>query len=523
MVTIYDSTLRDGEQREGAALSLKDKLQIAARLDALGVHYIEGGFPGSNPKDDAFFKQVRELDLQQAKIVAFGSTCRKHTDAKDDHALQAILASGADAAALVGKASATQVKRALETTPQENQRIVRESIAFLRAGGMEELVFDAEHFFDGYREDREFAFAVLRAAVEGGATTLTLCDTNGGSMPDEIYAIVRDVCDAFPKTCISIHAHNDCGCAVANSLEAVRAGATQVQGTMNGYGERVGNADLTCIIPVLELKRGLHVIGSERLARLTPTANAVAEIFNTALDAHHPFVGTSAFAHKGGLHASANKKYPGAYEHVDPSAVGNLAHVVVSELAGKASLVSKAAEFGVDLAGDDTLARETLNEIKALENDGYSFEVADASLALLLMRKKGMAPVHFKLESFRVIAEKREDGRVMTEATIKIHVGDKRFVATGEGNGPVNALDIALRMAITEFYPEIEEIELSDFKVRVLDESLGTDAVTRVAIESGDGESSWGTVGVSENIIEASWYALVDSIEYGLREVAPRN
>ncbi len=522
MVTIYDSTLRDGEQREGAALSLKDKLRIAARLDALGVHYIEGGFPGSNPKDDMFFSEIRKLDLKCATVVAFGSTCHKGTHAADDAGLQAIIASGVKAAAIVGKSSFTQVTHALETTPEENCRIVRESVEFLRSGGLDEVVFDAEHFFDGYAENSEFTLSVLRAAVEGGATTLTLCDTNGGTMPHDVYRIVSEVCAEFPDVCISIHAHNDCGCAVANSIEAVRAGATQVQGTMNGYGERVGNADLTCIIPALELKCGISVIGSERLTRLTSTANAVAEIFNTALDAHHPFVGTSAFAHKGGLHVSANKKLPGAYEHIDPAAVGNLAHVVVSELAGRASLVSKAAEFGVDLSDEPELTAELLSEIKSLENEGYSFEVADASLALLLYRKKGQAPVHFQLESFRVIAEKREDGRVMTEATIKIHVGDKRFVATGEGNGPVNALDVALRMAIGEFYPELENIELTDFKVHVLDESLGTDAVTRVAIESGDGESSWGTVGVSENIIEASWDALVDSIEYGLREVAPR-
>lgn len=522
MVTIYDSTLRDGEQREGVALSLNDKLRIAARLEELGVHYIEGGFPGSNPKDNEFFAQARNAGFSHAKIVAFGSTCRKSRNAREDDGLQAILASKAPVAAIVGKASLEHVTRALETSAQENERIVRESCAFLRDGGLDELVFDAEHFFDGYKAHPDFALSVLHAAADGGATTLTLCDTNGGSLPHEIFSIVRNVCNEFPNMCISIHAHNDCGLAVANSLEAVRAGATQVQGTMNGYGERVGNADLTCIIPDLELKCGIEVIGPERMQRLTSTANAIAELFNVALDAHHPYVGSSAFAHKGGLHASANRKFPGAYEHIEPLAVGNFAHVVVSELAGRASLVSKASELGVDLSDDARLAAETLADIKQMEADGYSFELADASLALLLMRKRDMAPLHFRLESFRVIAEKREDGRVMTEATIKIHVGDRRFVATGEGNGPVNALDIALRMAITEFYPEIENIELTDFKVRVLDESLGTDAVTRVAIESSDGESSWGTVGVSENIIEASWDALVDSIEYGLRKVAVR-
>jgi 2-isopropylmalate synthase len=521
MIAMYDSTLRDGEQREGVALTLEDKLHIASRLDALGIQYIEGGFPGSNPKDDEFFKHSKELELTSSTIVAFGSTCRKGTDAADDAGLSAILASGVTAAAIVGKASLEHVERALETTGEENLRMVHDSVAFLHKGGIGEVFFDAEHFFDGYKTNKAYTLSVLAAAIDGGADTLTLCDTNGGSMPNEIFAIVEAVCSAFPQARIAIHTHNDCGCAVANSLEAVRAGATIVQGTINGYGERVGNADLTAIIPDLELKCGIPVIGPTRLEHLTGCANAVAEIFNVAPDAHHPYVGSSAFAHKGGLHASAAAKFAGAYEHIDPRQVGNLSHVVVSELAGRASLVSKAAELGVDLSEEPELASELLGDIKSLESGGYSFEVADASLALLLNRKKGLAPVHFRLESFRVIAEKREDGRIMTEATIKIHVGNQRFVATGEGNGPVNALDVALRMAITQFYPEVSEIELTDFKVRVLDESLGTDAITRVAIESSDGKSIWGTVGVSENIIEASWNALIDSIEYGLRDVTP--
>ena len=521
MVTIYDTTLRDGEQREGVTLTLADKLRIAQRLDALGIHYIEGGFPGSNPKDTQFFTKVAELGLS-ATIVAFGSTCRKLHPASEDRALRAIISSGVKAAAIVGKASLEHVERALETTSEENLRMVRDSLVFLRDGGVEELVFDAEHFFDGYRTNPTYALSVLHAAADAGATTLALCDTNGGTLPHEVYETVSAVVAEFPGLSVSVHMHDDAGCAVANSLEAVRAGATQVQGTINGYGERVGNADLTTIIPDLELKYGVEVVGPDRLVLLTSTANAVAEILNVSLDAHHPYVGSSAFAHKGGLHASAIAKFPSAYEHVPPASVGNLAHVVVSELAGRASLTTKARELGVDLSGDPEITRAALDEVKALENEGYSFEVADASLALLLRRKIDEVPTHFTLESFRVIADKREDGRVMTEATIKIHVGDQRFIATGEGNGPVNALDTALRMAITEFYPEIGNIELTDYKVRVLDESQGTDAVTRVLIESSDGQGSWGTVGVSENIIEASWDALVDSIEYGLREVAPR-
>lgn len=441
--------------------------------------------------------------------------------ASDDANLRAIVASGVSACAIVGKTWDLQVTRALRTTLEENIDMISDSVSFLKKS-IPEVFFDAEHFFDGFKRSPDFAMDCLRAADDAGADALVLCDTNGGCLPDEIYAITKRVCEAFPDTTVGIHAHNDTGCGVANSLEAVRAGATQVQGTINGYGERVGNADLTTIIPDLQLKRGCEVIGTEELQSLTSTANAIAELVNLPLDNHHPYVGSSAFAHKGGLHASAIARFPEAYEHTHPSSVGNLAHVVVSELAGRAALIAKAAELGVDLTDDDELVASTLDDIKSLENEGYSYEVADASLSLFLREKKGIATHHFTLESFRVIADKREDGKIMTEATIKIHVGDHRFVATAEGNGPVNALDKALRMAITEFYPEIEPIELTDYRVRVLDESLGTDAVTRVLIQSSDGQTSWGTVGVSENLIEASWYALVDAIEYGLLRVAPK-
>lgn len=520
MISIYDTTLRDGEQREGVSLTVEDKLRIVAKLDTLGVTYIEGGFPASNPKEIAFFDRVKDLPLSHARIAAFGSTCKKGDTAADDACLRALVACGAPVATIVGKAWDEQVVRALETTLDENIRMVSDSVTFLKENGLE-VILDAEHYFDGYKSNPGYALDVLHAAVNAGVDALVLCETNGGTLPHEVYEITKTVVAAFPSSVapdleIGIHAHNDCGCGVANSLAAIRAGATHVQGTINGYGERVGNADLITIIANLELKMGLPTIGPERLKLLTSASQFVAETFNIAPDPHHPYVGSSAFAHKGGLHASAISRFPEAYEHINPSCVGNLAHIVVSELAGRASLVSKAAELGIDLADDPEATTQLLDTIKRLEANGYSFEVADASLALLLRAHRGNPVEFFRLESFRVIAEKREDGRVMTEATIKIHVGAKRFVATGEGNGPVNALDVALRKAITEFYPQLTRIELSDFKVRVLDESSGTDAITRVLIESRDGEESWGTVGVSENIIEASWDALVDAIGYGL-------
>jgi len=520
VISTYDTTLRDGEQREGVALTVEDKLRIARRLDAAGITYIEGGFPGSNPKDDEFFARVGELGLTHSRIVAFGTVCRKGVAPAEDAGLQALIASGAPVVTVVGKAWDRQVTQAIRTQLDENLRMVGDSIRYLKSAGVPEVFLDAEHFFDGLVNNRSYTLSVVRTALAAGADAIVLCDTNGGTLPHRIYEMVREVRDTFPQAVLAIHAHDDCGCGVACSLEAVRAGAVQVQGTVNGYGERVGNADLTAIIPDLQLKMGLPVIAPAQLARLTSTANAIAEILNVPLDAHHPYVGTSAFAHKGGLHASAIARFPQAYEHVDPALVGNLSHVVVSELAGRASLAAKARELGVEM--DDGTATRALGDIKALENEGYSFEVADASLSLLLREEKGEPVRHFALESFRVIADKREDGRVMTEATIKIHVGAERFIATGEGNGPVNALDNALRMAITRFYPEIEAIELTDYKVRVLDESLGTDAVTRVLIESSDGHGSWGTVGVSENVIEASWNALVDAIEYGLLVVHDR-
>ena len=515
MVTLYDTTLRDGTQREGMSLSVDDKLRIAMRLDDLGIHYIEGGFPGSNPKDHEFFERARELRLENATITAFGTTCRKGGDAATDGGLRALLETGCSALCIFGKAWDVHVTDTLHATLDENLRMVRDSVAFLVAEGRT-VFFDAEHFFDGYAANPAYATDVCRTAAEAGASAVVLCDTNGGTLPQTVARVVRELASALPGVDLGVHAHNDAACAVANSLVAVDAGCVHVQGTANGYGERAGNADLLAIIPALVLKMDDDCISRDQLRLLTEVSHFVAETANVTPNPHQPYVGASAFAHKGGVHASAASRLSAAYEHIDPAAVGNLARVVVSELAGRASLTMKALELGIDLTGDQATATRVLDGIKRLEHQGYMFEAADATLEVMLKKELGTHEPFFRLESFRCLMEKREDGRVMTEATIKVHVGDDRFIATAEGNGPVNALDGALRLAIGRFYPALEAIELTDFKVRVLDEKKGTGAVTRVLIESSDGERSWGTVGVSENIIEASWEALVDAVEFGL-------
>jgi len=515
MVTLYDTTLRDGTQREGMSLSVDDKLRIARRLDDLGIHYIEGGFPGSNPKDLEFFERARDLRLENATITAFGTTCRKGGAAETDGGLRALLDTGCEALCIFGKAWDLHVTETLHAPLEENLRMVRDSVAFLVAEGRT-VFFDAEHFFDGYAANPGYATEVCRTAAEAGAKAVVLCDTNGGTLPQTVARVARELGAALPGVDLGIHAHNDAACAVANSLVAVDAGCTHVQGTANGYGERAGNADLLSIIPALVLKMGDDCITRDQLRLLTEVSHFVAETANVTPNPHQPYVGASAFAHKGGVHASAASRLSAAYEHIDPAAVGNLARVVVSELAGRASLTMKAAELGIDLTGDQATVARVLDGIKDLEHQGYSFEAADATLEVMLQKELGTHEPFFRLESFRCLMEKREDGRVMTEATIKVHVGDERFIATAEGNGPVNALDGALRLAIGRFYPALDAIELTDFKVRVLDEKKGTGAVTRVLIESGDGEKTWGTVGVSENIIEASWEALVDSVEFGL-------
>lgn len=523
-ILTYDCTLRDGEQSEGIALSLEDKLRIVERLDAFGIDIIEGGFPASNPKDIAFFERVRALPLRHSRIAAFGSTCRKGVAADEDKGLADLAACGAQVATIVGKTWDAQVTRALQTTLKENLRMIRDSVAFLVRRGLH-VVFDAEHFFDGYQANPGYALACVRAASEAGAASVDLCETNGGALPHEVGGIVAAVAEALPGQALGIHCHNDTGCAVANTLAAVRSGAVQVQGTVNGIGERVGNADLLTVIADLELKMGRVCVGSENLRQLTSVSQFVAETCNMAVSVHHPYTGAAAFAHKGGLHASAIARFPEAYEHTRPEKVGNSTRMLVSELAGKASLVAKARSLGIDLTQYPDTTQAILDDIKRREAQGYSYEVADGSLALLLLRHLGEYRPHFTLESFRVIVDDHEDTGAlakdaMSEATIKIHVGQRRFVATGEGAGPVGALDNALRMAITESYPQVASMELVDYKVRILDENVGTDAITRVIITTRDGQGVWGTVGVSENIIEASWNALVDSIEYGLARAA---
>lgn len=514
-VTLYDTTLRDGTQREGMTLSAEDKLRITQKLDRLGIHYVEGGFPGSNPKDIEYFERAKDLRLQNAVVSAFGATRRKDITPEDDEGLASLLESGCKTLTIFGKSWPVHVTEALRTSLEENVAMVADSVRFLKAAGRE-VFFDAEHFFDGFLADRGYALEVCSAALDAGADAIVLCDTNGGTLPFDVARIVLDIVDSLPGAAIGIHAHNDAACAVANSLVAVEAGATQVQGTMNGYGERAGNADLTSIIPALVLKMRREAISENELALLTDASHFVSEVANISPNAHQPYVGSSAFAHKGGVHASGADRLQEAYEHVDPAAVGNLARVVVSELAGRASITMKAKEMGIELTGEPELVGSVLESIKELEHRGYTFEAADASLEIMLRKRLGTYAPFFRLESFRVIMEKREDGRVMTEATIKLHVEGHRYIATAEGNGPVNALDKALRIAIGRFYPDLAEIELTDFKVRVLDEKKGTQAVTRVLIESSDHDKSWGTVGVSENIIEASWEALVDSIDFGL-------
>lgn len=517
-IRTYDCTLRDGEQGEGISFSLEDKLHIVEKLDGFGIDVIEGGFPASNPKDIAFFKRVAQMPLKHARIAAFGSTCRKGVAADHDKGLADIVASGAPIATIVGKCWDAQVTLALRTSLDENLRMVADSVAFLKRNGLE-VVFDAEHFFDGYKINAPYALKVLHAASDAGADYITLCETNGGMLPGELHSIMEAVTADLPDQKFGIHTHNDSGCAVANALAAVDAGAVEVQGTVNGYGERVGNADLLTLIADLQLKMGIPCV--DDLTQLTSVAKFVAETANVTLNPHTPYTGAAAFTHKGGLHASALARFSAAYEHEDPASVGNVQHVLVSELAGKASLITKARALGFDLSDDTALAQSILDEIKRREAEGYSYEVADGSLALLIGRRMGTMTPHFTLESFRVIVDDREDAGpwaadAESEATIKIHVGGERFVATGEGVGPVGALDNALRLALRESHPEIDSFGLVDFKVRILDESVGTDAITRVTITTSDSQSTWGTVGVSENIIEASWNALVDSVEYGL-------
>ena len=523
-VEIYDTTLRDGSQLEGISLTVDDKLRIAEQLDFLGVHYIEGGWPGANPKDDEFFRRAAtELDLSTSELVAFGSTRRVKGKVDDDQTLANLLAAGTSTVCIVGKCWDYHVTEALRTDLDEGVAMVRDSVAHLVAQGRR-VFFDAEHFFDGYKANPEFSLRVLEAAAMAGAACLVLCDTNGGSLPFDVERIVGEVVD-YVDTEVGVHLHDDTGCGVANALAGVRGGATQVQGTINGYGERTGNCNLTTIIADLTLKMGVATIPEERLERLTPVSHHVAELVNISPDPQQAFVGASAFAHKAGLHTSAIARRPDAYEHIDPDQVGNGTRFVVSELAGRSTLELKAQEIGVEM--DGPALSEVVDRLKQLEYEGFHFEAADGSLELLMRDATGWSQPFFRLESFRVTVEHRapadgssgvQGAEIVTEATVKVEVEGQRVIATAEGNGPVNALDEALRkaMAMAGAHDVLTGVHLTDYKVRVLDTQKGTGAVTRVLIDSTDGERSWSTIGVSENIIEASWQALADSIIFGL-------
>ena len=522
-VEIYDTTLRDGAQLEGISLTVDDKLRIAEQLDNLGVHYIEGGWPGANPKDVEFFERAKEeLTLKHSRLVAFGSTRRVNGDAQNDPTLANLVAAGASTVCIVGKSWDYHVTEALRTSLDEGIAMVADSIKFFIDQGLE-VFFDAEHFFDGYKANPEYALQVLEGAAAAGADCLVLCDTNGGSLPFQIEETVASVVNHL-ETPVGVHLHNDTGCGVANAMAGVMAGATQVQGTINGYGERVGNCDLVPIIANLSLKLGIETLPPDRIERLTSVAHHVAELVNFSSDPQQPYVGSGAFAHKAGLHVSAISRRPDAYEHIDPNLVGNGTRFLVSEMSGKSTIELRAQQLDLDIEG------ETLNEVvetlKDLEYRGYHFEAADASLELLLRAATGWEQDFFQLQSFSVnVGHLSGSGsrawndvavEVDTEATVSIQVDGKIVEASGQGNGPVNALDSALRQAIGSRYPALENLRLTDYKVRVLETSKGTGAITRVLLDTTNGEKTWTTIGVSENIIEASWQALVDSIVYGL-------
>jgi len=513
---VYDTTLRDGTQQEGLSLSVADKLAVARHLDTLGVGYLEGGWPGSNPKDAEFFARAKtELSLRTATLSAFGSTRRAGVVAADDPQVAALREAETSVVCLVAKSDLRHVERALRTTGRENLAMVRDTVAHLRAEGRR-VFLDAEHFFDGYTAAPDYALEVVHAAAEAGAEVVVLCDTNGGMLPARLAGVVSKVLGASGAR-LGIHCHNDTACAVANTLAAVEAGVTHVQGTANGYGERCGNADLFSVVAGLEVKMGRAVLPSGRLAELGRVSHAIDEIANVTPQPHRPYVGVSAFAHKAGLHASAIKVDPDLYQHMDPAAVGNDMRMLVSELAGRATLELKGRELGLDLSGDREALGRVLETIKERESRGWVYEAAEASFELLLRNETEGAARYFTLESWRVIVEQRADGQVVSEATVKLWSRGERIVATGEGNGPVNALDRALRAALEKTYPGLVDLELVDYKVRILEGGGGTGAVTRVLVETSDGTAEWDTIGVDENIIAASWQALDDAVSYGLR------
>ncbi|MDM8525749.1 citramalate synthase [Desulfococcaceae bacterium HSG8] len=511
-ILLYDTTLRDGTQGENVNFTAEEKVKIARRLDDIGIHYIEGGWPGSNPRDKKFFELAKDIEFENARLTAFGSTCRPGISPSEDQNLAAILESDTPVVAIFGKTWDLHVEKIMDNTLEENLRMIRESVAYLKDQGRE-VIYDAEHFFDGYKDNKDYALQTLMAAAEGGADFIVLCDTNGGSLPFEIESIINEFDLPIP---VGIHTHNDSGLAVANSVIAVKAGAMMVQGTINGYGERCGNADLTTIIPILCTKMDCPCVSGENLAKLRSISRFVSETANMIPMNSRPFVGKSAFAHKGGIHVSAIMKEPRAYEHMKPELVGNNRRVLVSDLSGKSNVEYKAKELGLELGGNGHDSKKIVSEIKRMEQDGYQFDAAEGSFKILIEKLTQQFQPLFELESFRVTIEKDKDQPCSAHATIKISVDGRDEITAAEGQGPVSALDSALRKALVNFYPEIDAMHLVDFKVRVIDGRVGTDAKVRVLIESRDQDYIWSTIGVSEDIIEASWQALADSFQYKL-------
>jgi len=512
MIEIYDTTLRDGTQSEGFTLSGIDKVRIAKRLDAIGMAFIEGGWPGSNPKDAEFFERAQDMEFKHSLVTAFGATCRVQGGPEDDANIKALLDSKTPVCTIFGKTWTLHVTDVLRTTLEDNLRIIEQSVAYLREQGRR-VIYDAEHFFDGYKADSAYALETLQAAVRGGAETVVLCDTNGGTLPWEVEHIIRDVKPALAHP-FGVHTHNDSGCAIVNSLFGVREGAIQVQGTINGVGERCGNANLCTIIPDLELKMGYQCLPEGNLTRLTDLSHFVMEVANVTPDEHLPFVGKSAFAHKGGVHVAAMRRSAQSYQHVEPESVGNKMRVVVSDLSGRGNLLSKAEEHFLELDAEEVVP--VLNDIKELEARGFAFEAAEASVAMMLKRQEMHYTPPFELVDFFVNVEHRDRRGTFAEATVKVRVNGEILHTAAEGNGPVNALDIALRKALQPTYPQLSNFHLADYKVRILDGENGTEAITRVLIDTQNGTKRWSTVGASGNIIEASWRALADSVEYGL-------
>ena len=512
-VEIYDTTLRDGTQGHGISFSVADKLRIAERLDAFGVHYVEGGWPGSNPKDIEFFAEARHRTFKHARLAAFGSTRRKDVVAAADDQVQLLIAAGTPVVTIFGKTSPLHVREVLQTTLDENILMIADTVRFLKSHG-KFVVYDAEHCFDGFKEDTPYALATLHAAEQAGADIVTLCDTNGGSLPADIAAVTR-LARAELRPQIGIHTHDDIGLGVANALAAIEAGATHVQGTINGYGERTGNCNITSVIPILHFKMKMRGVPAESLPMLTELSQFVDETANQRPNPRLPWVGAAAFSHKGGTHVNAVAKVLSSYEHVDPGSVGNMRHVLISDLAGRSNIVMKAKELGFDLANDTAHLKTMLAAIKDLEHQGYEFEAADGSLTLLIRRVLSKAPAPFVVDAYHV-SMRSEGGASVCEATVKVRVGEQRAHTVADGDGPVNALDAALRAALVTFYPQLQSVRLTDYKVRIIDSTTGTAAITRVLIQSSDGSAEWGTIGVNENIVEASLQALVDSLECAL-------